>query len=151
MSIIRGSREELVMPNKLNPTNRGRPEVVTDTKSATATNKARRARDRPLKCGGTNLGMTKTAGIAAMRGIEAANPAVVGDMPPLSRILGSQLVKPCRIANDKGPIMRIIRMFRTLTSLLKTLLILPPSVASVGLISLAKNHHNDAIAKVRKP
>lgn len=151
MSTTRGDKEEPAIPNRVNPTSSGKADVVTDTKRAIGTNKANMAMNRFLRYGGTTRGITNMAGMLARRGIEAANPAVVGGRPPLSRILGSQLVNPCIIAKDKSPIIRTMRTFRTLISLLNTWLILVLSVPLVGAVSLANNHHSDATMKVSKP
>ena len=151
ISIRRGIKEEPAMPNNINAASRRAPDVVPTISRVTAASRAKKAKKRLLKCGGTRRGITRTAGMLAMRGVEAAKPATAGERPLISKILGSQLVKPCMVANDKSPIARRTWIFRTLISLPKTLLTPALSVATVALTSLARNHHNSATAKVSRP
>ena len=116
-----------------------------------ASSKPIRARECPLRCDGTTRGITRSAGMLAKTGIEAINPAVAGENPPLSRILGSQLLNPCAIAKPKNPITMSTRMLCTLMSLLNTSRIFALSVVSGGFGSLDNNNHSNATTKTSRP
>ena len=82
ISITRANRERVAKPYRINaPSKRGKADTVTDTRRATAASKDSRAMNCPLKRGGTARGITKTAGIAAKRGVEATYPAIAGGIP----------------------------------------------------------------------
>ena len=97
-----------------NPIIRGTLDVRAIIKRAAVATKDNNAVKRALKCGGKIRGIVKTAGIPLIIGMVAAKPATTGDRPPVSKILGSQLLKPWPTAKDKNPIMRISWIFRTL-------------------------------------
>ncbi len=61
---------------------------------AIAVTEADKASERPLNFSGTMCEKNIVAGIPAMINAEAAKPANVEDMPPVSSILGSQFIKP---------------------------------------------------------
>ena len=81
-------------PYNSNPVIRGLPDAVATIITAIAVAKAIRATMRPLNRGATKRGTTKTVGKLTKTGMEDAKPAIFGDKPPVSRILGSQLLKP---------------------------------------------------------
>lgn len=80
-------------------------------------------------------------------GIDAAKLATEGVKPPVSMIFGSQFVNPWLIVKDNKPIIRTILTFRICIRPVNILIILPVCLASVDLISLARNHHNIAVIK----
>jgi hypothetical protein len=70
--------------------------------------------------GGTRDGNIRRGGIPAAIGIEAMMPAEAGEKPPVSRILGSQFVKPWEIAKVKSAMINTSWTFVTLMSLANT-------------------------------
>jgi hypothetical protein len=151
MRIMSGIKEELPIPNKINPAVSKVLDAFTTTIIFRVVSKAKKAMKRPLKWGGTRRGTTMTAGMPAARGMEAAKPALDADMPLISRIFGSQLEKPCPTAKEKSAINRRILTFRTLMSLRNTSIMPVLSVAAIDLVARAKNHHKNPTAKVSNP
>ncbi len=75
VSSSRGRKQELAIPNRINPARRVASCAVTTTNRATTVNKANKATKRPLKYAGTRRGMTRVAGMPAASGMAAAKPA----------------------------------------------------------------------------
>ena len=94
VSTRRGNIGVIKRPKKPNAVIKAAPDVVDIANRAIADVKADIATTRPLKCGGTRRGTINTVGIPTIKGIEAAKPATAGGNPPVSRMFGSQPLKP---------------------------------------------------------
>ena len=81
-------------PKTMSGINLRTPEVMMIPPKAITTTKEDRASERALKRKGIMWGRYIVAGKPAMMYEEAAKPARLGDIPPVSNILGSQFIKP---------------------------------------------------------
>ena len=94
MSINRGKMVFPAIPNKRIPLSKRTSDVAADNKQPADVNRANRAMHFPLECEAIRRGRIKMAGIPTNVDREAANPALVGDIPAFSRIFGSQFLYP---------------------------------------------------------